>query len=455
MTGITAEIRKLIYPATGIQKVRLAMYLVNFATIAYLSMLIGNATDLVCARFDARIFLERLQYIPINPLRIKIVSFFFYGILVVLGLFRGFIGKKRNNWVHFVLFFVDIALCVGIMYYLNMSNKTLLLIPAMNAITFINEKTQKALSLLLVFILYIFLDQDLVSASMRLVSIDTFIEYYSSSEKVRLVMARNVLFSCSEVLFIFFMILDIQAQIDERKRIQELNAELNSSLDRLSVANLQLEEYARKSEDMAKLKERNRLAREIHDTIGHTLTGIELGLRACLCMDKEKVDDVFVQVEKVYKLAQKGSKDVRFSLKELRPDALQRYSLLPALQSLVKQMNGCTPTHSYLLLEDDIPALSASQEELVYRIVQESMTNAIGHGEATEIEIRIGCDKNEICISVSDNGKGSDSPSEGFGLRNIRERVEFFKGTVQVVSSGGKGFCLHVSMPVQRSAAYD
>lgn len=439
----------------GIRNVRFLMYLVNLITILYLSCLIGNATNLICARYDARIFIERLQYIPINPARVSFVSLLFYAILVFLGIVRDPLDKKKNDHLHFFLFFVDIGLCVGIMYHLNMSNKVLLLIPAMHAIANVTEKREKALSLFIVFVLYIMLDQDFISASIRLISIDAFIEYYSAAEKLRLVMFRNILYSVCEVLFIFYMILDIQIQIEERKRIQELNAELNRSLERLRVANLQLEEYAQKSEDMAKLKERNRLAREIHDTIGHTLTGIELGLRACLCMPKESVDEVRIQVEKVYELAQKGSRDVRYSLKELRPDALQRYSLLPAIQSLIKQMNGCTPTHSYLMLEDDIPALSASQEELVYRIVQESMTNAIGHGEATEIEIRLGCDVQNLCISVSDNGKGSDSVSEGFGLRNIRERAEFFGGSTTIVSSAGKGFCLHVTMPIRRSATYD
>ncbi len=444
-----------ILSGQGIQTVRILMYLVNLITIAYLSLLISNATNLICARYDARIFLERLQYIPINPERVKVVSLGCFLALIVLGFSRNLIGKKKNNALHFLLFFVDIALCVGIMYHLNMSNKGLLMIPAMHAITFVNGKIEKIISLCIVLILFIVLDQDFISASVKLVSINTFIEYYSAPEKLRMVVFRNVLYSLNEVLFIFYMVLDIQMQIAERKRIQDLNEQLNKSLEKLRLANIQLEEYARKSEDMAKLKERNRLAREIHDTIGHTLTGIELGLKACLCFTKDQIGEVFVQVEKVYRLAQKGSQDVRYSLKELRPDALQRYSLLPALNSLVKQMNECTPCRSFLILEDEIPSLAAVQEELVYRIVQESLTNAISHGGATEIEVRIGFDGVNLCISICDNGKGSDSLFEGFGLTNIRQRVEYFMGTVQVITAAGKGFVLHVSIPLTRSSQND
>ena len=76
----------------------------------------------------------------------------------------------------------------------------------------------------------------------------------------------------------------------------------------------------------------------------------------------------------------------------------------------------------------------------MYRIVQESMTNAVGHGEATEIEIRIGFDGENVCMAIADNGMGTDALREGFGLTNIRQRVSAFGGRLSIETAAGKGF---------------
>jgi signal transduction histidine kinase len=456
MGTIQSLLGRLLLPDKKVFFTKFFLYLVNLIIIVYLSLIIINSTSLICSRFDARVFLERLQYVPVNPVKAGIFSLLFFLLIVIIEIVRSLcIDNEENQTVQFVLFFIYTALCVGIMYFLNMSNKGILMIPATHAILFVNNKREKIISVVIVFLLYILLDQDLASSTFRLVSLDVFIGYYPADLKIRMIAVKTILFSLNEVLFICFLAVYIQMQITERKHIQELNDQLQSSLLKLQVANVQLEEYAKKSEELAKLKERNRLAREIHDTIGHTLTGIEIGLKACLCLPPESTKEVFEQVGKVYELARKGSKDVRFSLKELRPDALQRYSLLPALESLVKQMNECTKTHSYLLLEDDLPELTATQEELIYRIVQESMTNAVGHGEATEIEIRIGFDGFCVCMSICDNGHGAGSFTEGFGLTNIRERVKYFHGKVIISTAPEKGFTLTVSIPLTRSFMHD
>lgn len=444
---------KIVFPDKKVFFTKAVLYLVNLGIIIYFSLLINSATNLIGSRFDARVFLERLHSVPVNPLRAAAFALVFFFLIVLFELLRSlFAGGENAGGAQFALFFVYTALCVGIMYFLNMSNKGILMIPAIHAIAFVNQKRQKTVSVIIVLILYIVLDQDLAVSALRVVPLDEFIGYYPADAKLRMFAVKTVLFSLNEILFIIFMVTYVQLQIAERKRIQELYDRLNMSLHKLQVANVQLAEYAKKSEEMAKLKERNRLAREIHDTIGHTLTGIEIGLKACLCLPAENGAAVFDQVKKVYELARKGSKDVRFSLKELRPDALQRNTLLPALESLVHQMNECTLSHSYLVAEDDIPELSARQEELMYRIVQESMTNAVGHGEATEIEIRIGFDGVNVCMAIADNGMGTDDLREGFGLTNIRQRVNSFGGTLSIDTAALRGFCLSVTIPLAGGA---
>lgn len=444
---------KLAYPDKKVFLTKTLLYLVNLGIILYFSLLINSATNLISSRFDARVFLERLRSVPVNPLRAAAFALSLFFLIVLFEILRSlFAGGENAGRAQFALFFVYTALCVAIMYFLNMSNKGILMIPAIHAIAFVNQRRQKTACVIVVLILYIVLDQDLAVSALRVVPLDVFIGYYPADAKLRMFAVKTVLFSLNEILFIVFMVAYVQLQIAERNRVQELYDRLNMSLNKLRVANVQLEEYAKKSEEMAKLKERNRLAREIHDTIGHTLTGIEIGLKACLCLPSENGAAVFDQVRKVYELARQGSKDVRFSLKELRPDALQRNTLLPALESLVRQMNECTMSHSYLLAEDEIPDLSGRQEELMYRIVQESMTNAVGHGEATEIEIRIGFDGENVCMAIADNGMGTDALREGFGLTNIRQRVSAFGGRLSIETAAGKGFCLSVALPLAGGA---
>ena len=87
--------------------------------------------------------------------------------------------------------------------------------------------------------------------------------------------------SLNHVLFIAFMSFSLQKQVKEKQKIEKLYTKLIDTTRELSIANKKLEDYAKKSEEMAKIQERNRLAREIHDTIGHSLTGIVTGLDAC------------------------------------------------------------------------------------------------------------------------------------------------------------------------------
>lgn len=450
--GNTAE-----YPHRDrIEILKLLLYAVNLLAVIYFSRVMTSATELICESFDARVFIERLRYVPIDPLRASATAFFLFLLLFAVEFAgRYSAAAADSDTLQLAVFFVMIFLCVGIMYCLNMGNKGLLIIPAVQAISGISRKAQKSVAIAVVGLLYILLDQDIASSFVALVPLDSYIDYYPADVKFKLHAERTILFSLNEVLFIAFIAVYIQLEIAKRNRIEELNSRLTESLRQLQVANVQLEEYAKKSEDLARLKERNRLAREIHDTIGHTLTGIEIGLKACLCIDPHDTAAVRDQTEKVYELARSGSKDVRLSLKELRPDALQRNTLLSALESLVQRMNECAKTNSYLLFEDALPELSPQQEELVYRIVQESMTNAVRHGEAREIEIRIGDDGTNLCMSISDNGKGAAVITEGFGLTNIRQRVEYFRGIVSVSSAPGKGFCLHILLPTTRRTAHD
>ena len=116
-----------------------------------------------------------------------------------------------------------------------------------------------------------------------------------------------------------------------------LNNQLNSANDELKYVNMQLSEYAKESEKMAETKERNRLAREIHDTLGHSLTGIITGIEACTTLMDVAPEATKEQLKAIAEVARQGITDVRRSVKALRPDALESQTLaMPWLLLLVK-----------------------------------------------------------------------------------------------------------------------
>ena len=244
------------------------------------------------------------------------------------------------------------------------------------------------------------------------------------------------------------MILLFTSQKDENERIRKLNEQLNQANDRLR-------DYAINMERMTEMRERNRLAREIHDTLGHTLTGIIMGADAGLALFDVAPEESRKRIEIVAQSARDGLTDVRRSIKALRPDALERSSLTQALEELVENFRLTTSAQIAYFQEAEQLQLDQDEEDALYRVVQEGMTNAVRHGKADRIEIRITRAGNTVSVSVRDNGTGNKSSEEGFGLRHMRERLEMLGGALsygnlsQDAADGYTGFFIVVRLPVR------
>ena len=218
----------------------------------------------------------------------------------------------------------------------------------------------------------------------------------------------------------------------------------------LSIANKKLEDYAKKSEEMAKIQERNRLAREIHDTIGHSLTGIVTGLDACKTIIDIDLPSTKNQIAKIAELARKGLIDVRRSVKALRPDSLERYSLVSAIKKMVTDISDLSDIKIDLYIEGQFENMNADEEDTIFRTVQEGITNAMRHGKAKNINISLKNLDEMISLIISDNGLGKESIYEGFGLKHIRERIEMLAGEVEFFTEKDKGFTINAVLPVRK-----
>ncbi|MBO5056115.1 MAG: sensor histidine kinase [Lachnospiraceae bacterium] len=258
---------------------------------------------------------------------------------------------------------------------------------------------------------------------------------------------RNVLNSLNILIFIFYIILLIREQMSEKERILSLNDKLNEANEELRLANIQMEEYARESIKNAETRERNRLAREIHDTLGHTLTGIITGLDACVTLVDAAPDATKEQLKVIADVARNGMTDVRRSVKALRPDALEKMELPKALTAMIDEMKKATHAQIEYDCTAALKNFNKDEEEIIYRIVQESITNAIRHGKADKIWISISMEYNVLSVKIKDNGVGCAKIEKGFGLHHMEERLNMLHGSLYC--NGEEGFLMEAKIPIR------
>ena len=188
-------------------------------------------------------------------------------------------------------------------------------------------------------------DYELLSIYMPLYHLNSYIQYYPASAQQLIYGVSNILISLNVVLFIIYCVYVINAQRGTIEQINELYHEIQT-------ANEQLQEYASMTEKMTQTKERNRLAREIHDTLGHTLTGIATGLDACLALIDISPEQTKKQLKLLSEVSREGIKDVRRSVSELRPDALERLSLDAAIRKMIIDMSQASDVKIYFSTEE-------------------------------------------------------------------------------------------------------
>ncbi len=215
----------------------------------------------------------------------------------------------------------------------------------------------------------------------------------------------------------------------------------------LAEANQLLRDHASQVEELATTKERNRLAREIHDSLGHYLTvvNVQIGAaQAILDHDRPRALD---HLSKAQVLTQEGLAEVRHSVAALRASPTESRPLPEALAKLTGQWNAAG-LHAKLEVAGATRPLTPQANLTLYRAAQEALTNVGKHAHATSVYIYLDYrGERSVQLSVKDNGVGSDNSEGGFGLLGVRERVQQLRGAVRVHTDSGKGFALEVELP--------
>jgi signal transduction histidine kinase len=214
-----------------------------------------------------------------------------------------------------------------------------------------------------------------------------------------------------------------------------------------AIENARLYGEARK---LAALEERQRLSRELHDSVSQALFGIGLGARtARSLLERNNPKKAASSVDYVISLAEAGMAEMRALLFELRPESLATEGLVVALtkQAAVLRLRHELVVDSVLCEEPDV---SLDTKEALYRIAQEALHNIVKHAQARTVAVHLACEADSIALSVRDDGVGFD-PSALFpghlGQHSMRERAAQLGGSITVTSTPGAGTCIRVLMP--------
>lgn len=261
--------------------------------------------------------------------------------------------------------------------------------------------------------------------------------------------------SLGNLLYMGFYPITIMIMISLMKYYQKVARDLKKIKDqlvkgssKLVETNLQLQKYVLSKEDKAILKERKRLSREIHDIIGHTLMSIILMMKAAIGLADKKDSQLYTFLLHTKEQAQKGLNETRRALRVLRSTEIPKIPLITALNRLSKAFQE---THIKIQIQYGNAPWSFSDriDSIIYRVVQEGITNSVRHGDAKKIDIFLWYDKDVIQITINDDGKGCDNFSPGIGLSGIQERLNEFNG-YYVTKSSYAGFKLHVYLPLKK-----
>jgi signal transduction histidine kinase len=227
---------------------------------------------------------------------------------------------------------------------------------------------------------------------------------------------------------------------DERDRADRLVGEL-------AEAHEELRRYADRVHALAVAEERTRMARELHDSVGHYLTVIKVGLENAERFRDREPEAAWLDVRQAKDLTADTLREIRRYVRALRPPLLDGRRGSAALRELARQFQG-TGLAVEVAVDGEERTLDEARELVLFRVLQESLTNALRHSEATNVSVRLGFDPYAVRLSVADDGKGAGSATFGFGLTSLTDRVLGIGGVLRADDAADGGFLVRVELPL-------
>ena len=429
-------------PQKSIFYSKIALMVINLLAIVYNASIYLFATNYVAAKGFSHSLLERLAAIPGSPSLIFWVSISLYACLLLVMYYR----ERHPNQlsVYDKVTIIEILLMLVIFSVLHSSYNGLILL--VFADIFYGSKEFNASKdkkywfsfIILSFGMLLLSNYNLMSLFIKLPSLDTYIRFYPESVRFLLLFGKNFLYSLNIVVFMISLLFYILSAITERHRIEE---ELRMAFQ----ANRELNSYLALSEKIAEDRERKRIAREIHDTLGHALTGISAGIDAVKVLVDIDTNRAKEQLNNVSVVVRDGIRDVRGSLNKMRPGALENNTLKEALIKIIREYEAISNLEIHLLYKWDNIDLDIAKEDIVFRVIQESITNSVRHGHAKTIWIELLEEEEAYVMTIQDDGVGFDELHYGYGLKQMQERLMIIGGSVRFENRDG--FYTYIEIP--------
>jgi signal transduction histidine kinase len=418
--------------------VKNTMFILNVITVLFYVAVIAITTKYIIGNDLARSFLDKVMYMPTAPVYIISGS---VGLLLCLAYcvyYREF-NNIRNKTINYLYSLLEVVISVILIFLIYLSYNGIILFVFCDCMYHLKKGLKYQVLLVTLGLIYLLANYEIVTYFYPLVNIEEYFLVYDASIRNCLIIIKRLLEGFNIILFIIFMIIYILKQIQE-------NEYISKKLSMVAMINKKMQKYVIVTEKFGEKNERKRLARELHDTIGHALAGMAVGVDACITMIDKNPQLAKAQLKIISKAIRKGMKDVRNSLNKMRPDFLQQYRLKEAIEKMKEEISDVTDLKINLNYQIDETGFETKIEDILFRVIQESITNSIRHGLATVVDIDIYKENNLLCLKIKDNGKGCKAINYGFGLKQMVERVSQIRGDINFYSENG--FTTEIKIPL-------
>ncbi len=423
----------------NLRNIKYLMLIVNFIVITYMAWIILSTTNYVVNNSLSTIFLKNIESLPHRPEVVYFGTTILY--LALFSIIIYFENQKMNLNQAIITIVCELVIYFLIGYLVYFGYTGLILVIFVDFISKINKNHSIPSILVVMFIISTFSRYNVISTFVKIPSFTSYVEFNPAASVNSINLLMSVFDGINFLLFIIYLLAFIAHQIRENERIASELVMINSVNEKLKV-------YATLTEKIGENNERKRLARELHDTLGHALTGIAAGIDACVTLIDVDIDATKRQLDTLSKVVREGIGDVRNSLQKLRPDALLQSNLKEALTKVCENFGAASQVA--IALDYNLPDLDLDnlREDAIFRTIQEGITNAKRHGQASQVSISLSLIGQSIVIIIEDDGKGCGELVEGYGIKQMKERIQALNGTVDIDVS--QGFKLIVTLKMQR-----
>lgn len=242
------------------------------------------------------------------------------------------------------------------------------------------------------------------------------------------------------VAFSMAVALALLREVKQRRRLEQL-------LTSLADAHRQLRDYADEVEAMVMLRERQRMASDLHDTLGHMLTALIMQMEAAERLAGQDVTAALERIHRSRDLARQGMSEVRRVVRALMPAELDRSSLVQAVDAMTREFCEHTGMAIRLTVSGKEYPLSLTQSSGLFRAAQEALTNAMRHGKAAAAEVLLQYEPARVVLEVADDGAGAEDVQVGVGLATMRQRAAAMGGALEYTTAPGSGFRIRLWVP--------